>query len=189
MRIFLILFLATLSLNLFAKTKKGEKKLFKTVFPQMQSLKEIKVKDSISDEPINTTIKEVIGPRGRIGFARNIVTTTGCDSACLPLSYSAFYDKNAGFIKILSSSGLTKINHAPFTQEDYSTLGLILSLNPENFRTVSHPKEMTDAISGETLKLFENSVVKGAAYSTLRINLYNQNTIKELKAYLKKSGK
>ena len=156
-------------------------KSYKNVFPTLTSTETITIPDTISDNPVNTKILKAYNGKDLLGYIRNIDTTTGCNSACLPISYTSFYGPSGDYLKVLSESGLTKINHAPFTLEDYSQLELILSLAPIEFGKVKHPKEMTDAISGETLKQFQPLVVKGAAYSTLRIHLYNQDTLKVLK--------
>jgi hypothetical protein len=49
-------------------------------------------------------------------------------------------------------------------------------MNPKVFKKVNHPTEMVDAISGETKKDYKEHVVKNAAYSSLRVNLYHQQT-------------
>ena len=121
-----------------------------------------------------------------LGFARPIETTTGCNSACLPISYMAFYNTTAQYLKLISSVGLTKINHVPFTASDYAKLDFILALAPTELSNVANPRDMTDALSGATLKTYQNLVVQGAAYSSLRIHLYNQLSIKQIKAKLLK---
>jgi len=40
---------------------------------------------------------------------------------------------------------------------------------------------MVDAITSETLKVYKPFVVDNAAYTTLRLNLYNQDTLTQLK--------
>jgi hypothetical protein len=141
----------------------------------------VKIKDSISANPVNTELLKIIILGKNVGYARSIATTTGCNSACLPLNYITFYDINGKFLKLVSKDGLTKIGHASFTTADYSNLEFILVMAPSEFSKVVHPKEMTDALSGATLKEYKASVVAGAAYSTLRIHLYNQNTINIIK--------
>jgi hypothetical protein len=54
--------------------------------------------------------------------------------------------------------------------------------NPKEFKSIIHPKEMVDAISSETLKAYSGFVIKEAAYTTLRMNLYNQDTLKLLES-------
>ena len=148
----------------------------KKVFPKLTSIQKVAIKDTISDDPINTTLLKVLSGGRPIGYIRNISTTTGCNSACLPVNYTSFYDVKGNFLKLKSREGLTKLNHAVFTEEDYSQLELIISLSPKELSTIKNPKELTDAISGATLKQFQSLVVKGAAYSTLRIHLYNLET-------------
>lgn len=172
--------MGTFTLIIHASDKKTQD-FYRKVFPNFTRVEEKIVVDTISDEAVNTIILKVFAEKKHIGFIRNIYTTTGCDSACLPVSYTSFYDKKGQFIKNLSQDGLTKINHAPFTAEDYARLDLIVSLSPHEFGKIKHPKELTDALSGATLKVYEPIVVEGAAYSTLRIHLYNVDTINWIK--------
>ena len=182
-KIFVLLILYTATLQ-----AKGVKALYKKVFPGISIIKAFEVKDTISDNPINNQILKVYNNEGLVGFIREINSSTGCNSACLPVIYTSFYDSKGGFKKILSKDGLTKINHTPFSDEDYSNLDFIVSMEPEKFNEVSHPKEMTDAISGATLKKYQDVVVKGAAYTTLRVHLYNLNTQNLIKKHLNKTN-
>lgn len=181
--IFCIVFL---SFSSFSLTENSVDDHYLKVFKDATKLVPIAVKDTISDEPVNVTIFEVYKDNKRIGFLRDIHTTTGCNSACLPVSYTSFYDSNGKYLKVLSRDGLTKKNHAPFTDEDYSQLEFIISLAPSEFNTVKHPTELTDGLSGATLPKYKDVVVKDAAYSTLRIHVYNLNTQNLIKNHLKK---
>lgn len=180
--LYCLFFFPLSSLALSVDDKLEAKKQFKS-----ESLTFVKhtIDDVISDNPINTAIYIIKDKVKILGFVRPISTTTGCDSACLPLNYNSYYDEKGLFKKIVSREGLTKIGHAPFNSKDYSTLEFILTMNPVSFLSISHPKELTDALSGETLKKYQVDVVKGAAYSTLRINLYNQDTLKQIKTITK----
>lgn len=153
----------------------------KEIFPQMTRKVEFKILDSVSAEKNNTQIFAVYNKKKLLGFVRPISTTTGCNSACLPLNYETFYSAKGDYISLYSEAGLTKINHEPFSKDDYSRLEILLAMAPQEFSKISHPKELTDAISGATLKDYVPLVVKGAAYSTLRIHLYNQETLNFLK--------
>lgn len=164
-----------------AKVGRDELNRVKEVFPKAIKLKKVKVSDPISKSPINTTIFEIYSDVELLGFARGIETTTGCNSSCLPISYMSFYDEKGSYLKLSSEVGLTKIYHAPFTSADYAKLDLILALAPEKLSAVKNPLDMTDALSGETLKAYKDVVVKGAAYSSLRIHLYNQLSLKQIK--------
>lgn len=167
------------SLSSWADTKID---FYKKVFPNLNSTRPHKIADPISDEPTNTELLEAFDAQNNLlGYIREVSTTTGCNSACLPVIFTLFYDKNIQFKKLLSRDGLTKKNHAPFTSEDYQKLELILLMNPKEFEKVGYPTEMVDAISGATLKVYDQVVVKNAAYSSLRVNTYNQQTIKEIK--------
>ena len=152
------------------------------VFPGASFQEEVIIKDNISKNPINNKILKIFdSTKSLIGYIRNIETTTGCDSACLPVVFTLFYDKEKNLVKLLSQPGLTKKYHAKFTSKDYEKLALILLMNPDEFKKVNHPTEMVDVISGATKDEFQNSVVKDAAYTSLRVNLYNQDTLELLK--------
>jgi hypothetical protein len=173
----LLVFLA--SLSVFAKEDPSI--LYKSVFKSLGSVKEHRVVDTISENPINNKILEFKNKKGEtIGFAREIVTTTGCNSACLPIIATLFYSKDRKFLSLKSRDGLTKKNHAPFTPDDYANLDMILMQNPKIFAAITHPKQMVDAITSETTKDYSLYVIKQAAYTTLRMNLYNQDTLKLL---------
>ncbi len=152
--------------------------LYKKVFPTYNKALSSRMPDPIGEAPVNTTLLKVFKDKKLLGYIREITTSTGCHSACLPVIYTSFYNGKGELIKLLSKDGLTKIGHAPFTPEDHAKLELILAMAPTEFDQIKHPKELTDAISGETFKKFENIVVRGGAYSTLRVHLYNQHTSK-----------
>lgn len=177
MKLLLLAFL--FSINCFAESKLD---FYKKVFPNIATTKKQKISDPISERPTNTEVLLAFDQQNNlIGHIREVNTTTGCNSACLPVVFTLFYDKEINFKKMLSRDGLTKKNHAPFTEADYQKLELLLLMNPSEFKKVGHPTEMVDAISGATLKEYQQVVVKEAAYSSLRINTYNQQTISELK--------
>jgi len=151
---------------------------YKRVFAKLHHTKSHAIVDNISENPINKIIIEVFDKQNkRLGFYRNLITTTGCNSACLPIIATLFYSGNKSFLRIGSRDGLTKRNHAEMEDEDYRKLELILVMAPVEFNTVKHPKEMVDALTGETNKRFVPYVVKAAAYTSLRIHIYNQDTL------------
>jgi hypothetical protein len=150
---------------------------FKKVFAKLDQADAHTISDRISETPINTVIYQLKSKGVVLGHAREVRTTTGCNSECLPINYTAFYDKKGNYLKLYSKDGLTKIGHAPFTQDDLIRLSYLLDLAPEEFKAIDHPTELTDILSGATLKKLRPFVVKGAAYSTLRIHLYNQDTL------------
>lgn len=166
----------------YAKLSPEQIKLIREVFPSASEFKKSSVKDPISDDPVNTSLYLALKNSTLLGYIRPIETTTGCNSACLPISYMSFYSPKGEYLELKSIPGLTKINHTPFTGSDYAKLGLLLAMAPKTLDGVENPRDMTDALSGATLKKYQNSVVEGAAYSTLRIHLYNQLTIKQILA-------
>lgn len=167
-------------MSVFAKQEAPEV-LYKKVFKEYTTIKEHKVVDTISENPINTKVLEFKNNKDEtIGFARELITTTGCDSACLPIIATLFYTKDRKFLTLKSRDGLTKKNHVAFTVDDYAHLEMILMQNPPVFAKVEHPKQMVDALTGETTKDFSDYVIHQAAYTSLRMNLYNQDTLKLL---------
>jgi hypothetical protein len=181
----LFIILLSISLNTQSNELKGLETInfYKKILKDYSSVKKHNVKDNISKDPLNTQILEVFdSKKKRVGFIREIITSTGCNSACLPIIATFFYNQNKQFITLQSSEGLTKKNHEEFTTEDYQNLDFILLKNPKEFKSIINPKEMVDAITSETLKSYKAFVIKEAAYSTLRLNLYNQDTLKLLKS-------
>ncbi len=172
--------LLLISTCLFAKIR-NPKKLYKKVFPAFSDSKSYTVEDNISEEPVNTTLLKALDSDNKtLGFIRELATTTGCNSQCLPIIVTLFYDKDKNFLTLKSRPGLTKKDHVPFTESDYKELEFILVQNPKPFKSVVHPKMMVDAITSETLKVYKPFVVENAAYTSLRLNLYNQDTLKQL---------
>ncbi len=167
---------------IFASPSAEKIQSYKSVFFDLKSIDSQKVPDPISDNPINTELLIAKNSAGKIiGFIREVTTSTGCNSECLPVIFTLYYNSAKTLVKLKSTPGLTKKYHARFTDKDYQKLDLILALNPVVFKKVVHPTEMVDAISGATKKEFVNDVVKNAAYTSLRVNLYNQQTLDELK--------
>ena len=162
-----------------------QKKLYQKVFPTFSKIETIKVSDEVSAEKNNRKLLVVFNNKKRIGFIRNINTTTGCNSACLPIKYSSFFNAKGEYQKLISPPGLTKIYHNPMTVEDLGKLDFILAIAPKILNGIKDPKEMTDALSGETFKKYKEVTVEGAAYSTLRIHLYHQETLKHIKNYIR----
>lgn len=158
------------------------KPLYKKVFPKIQNTESIDIPDPINYKPVNTKILIAYSKAKKVlGYIREVKTNTGCDSACLPIVCTLFYDSDKKFLKILSEPGLTKLNHEDFTNDDYFKLETILLRNPSIFKKVTHPYDMVDGITRATTKLYKDSVVPTAAYTTLRLNSYNQHTLKYLK--------
>lgn len=169
------------SIFILSPTFANELDFIKKVFSKTSKVQDFSIVDTISENPINTKIFKVFNQRNvLIGYYRRIITTTGCNSACLPIHVTLFYNENKKFKTLKSEKGLTKKNHVSFTDSDYNELELILNLNPSDFKKVNHPKDMVDVITGQTTKEFSDDVVKEAAYTSLRVNKYNQDTLKQL---------
>ncbi len=174
--LFLFLFLSTSS---FSKEVKQEL-LYLKVFKNFKSFKEVKIKDGISEFKTNKTLLEAFDDKKRIGFIREVTTSTGCNDGCLPVIFTLFYNHKGEFLRLLSREGLTKKDHEEFEDIDYIQLESILRKNPSVFKKVIHPTNMVDAITRATLKVFQPHIIARAAYTTLRVNLYNQETLQFL---------
>lgn len=161
------------------------KDIVKLVFKDYTKKEVLKINDPINDEPTNTSILKIYKGDQHIGFVRQVTTSTGCNDGCLPVIFDLYYDQKGTFLKLLSTPGLTKKHHKPFTPNDYIQLEMIILQAPEIFNSVAHPKQMVDAISGATTKIYEPYVIKQAAYTTLRVHLFHQHTSKYIKNLLK----
>jgi hypothetical protein len=179
------LFIAIIiSINTYAKSNKLEviddkkKQYYADPFSHGFYYTEHKVKDPNDQE--NTVIKKIYGEDKKpIGFIRDIETTSGCDSACKPVIFSLAYYTDCTFKTLIApKEGLTKTMHKEFTEKDFIKLISIIQKNPKEFASIKNPENLVDALSGQTLKEYQPIVVKDAAYSTLRVNMYNQHTIK-----------
>lgn len=164
--------------------------LYKKVFKSYSKTVVHKTKDRISEFKTNKTILEVLDTSGkRLGFIREVNTSTGCNDGCLPVIFTLFYDSKGNFLRLLSKEGLTKKDHEEFTDLDYLKLETILRKNPAEFKMVGHPSEMVDAITRATLKVYEPHVIAKAAYTTLRVSLYNQDTLNFIRKNIIKISK
>jgi hypothetical protein len=180
MKLLVTLFIT--SITFAANISKENLSYYRKVFPEANYQEAMNIPDPISDKPTNKTILKIFNKSKKpVGYVREIKTTTGCDSACLPVVFTLFYTPDKVLKKLQTRPGLTKKFHAPFTVKDYEKLDLVLLMNPPIFKKVNHPTEMVDALSGETKKEFVPHVVKQAAYTSLRVNLYHQQTWKFLK--------
>jgi len=184
-----ILLLFIFSLLLFGSAPKNLD-LYKKVFKSYSKSKVHKTVDRISEFKTNKTILEALDSSGkRLGFIREVNTSTGCNDGCLPVIFTLFYDSKGQFLRLLSKEGLTKKDHEEFGEFDYLNLETIIRKNPPVFKKVGHPSEMVDAITRATLKVYKAHVIERAAYTTLRVNLYNQDTLNFINESILKTTK
>ncbi len=155
---------------------------YRQVFPSFHAVTPIIILDSIDGaDSVNTQILLVKDKlKKNIGFIRDIKTSTGCQSACLPVIFTLFYNQEFKFLKILSKEGLTKKNHEPFSPEDYWQLEALLIKSPAELEKIKTPHEMVDVLTSATKVELKPFVVSAAAYSTLRIFKYHQETMRVL---------
>lgn len=167
----------------FAQTSENDSH-YSNIFPEIKQLRPRPIPDPINDKPVNTEIIVAYNKEQKIiGFIREVTTSTGCHSECLPVIFTLYYGHD-GTLKTVNTSqknGLTKKYHLPFNKKDMAQLEIILMENPSLFETVKEPREMVDAFSGATKSEYVPFVVKEAAFTTLRVNLYHQQTLKFIK--------
>lgn len=174
-----IVFLLFIQSSLASDAKRSE--LYVKVFSSFSKTKTHKIADNISEFKTNVKLLVALDKGGkRLGFIREVTTSTGCNDGCLPVIFTLFYDAKGKYLKLLSRPGLTKKDHEEFNELDYIRLETILRKNPGIFKMVAHPTEMVDGITRATLTQYQPHVIAKAAYTTLRTNLYNQETLKHI---------
>lgn len=184
-KLILIIFVTSFSFISKVSSNEGDLDFFKKFFKNLESTKKIKIDDPVKNESTNLVLYEVFDKSSKsIGFIRDVSTSTGCNDGCLPVIFTLFYSKEGKLLGLRSKEGLTKKYHEPYNDQDYLNLQLILDRNPKSFIGVKHPSEMVDAITRATKKEYVGDVIEKSAYTTLRINLFNQHTLKFLKNYL-----
>ena len=189
-RVKILIFLFAFNLNsaAFSKLSPEKIKFYKLNFLKAEKFKTIAIDDPIVDEPVNLTLIQVLDKdRNLLGFLREVSTSTGCDDGCLPVIFTLFYSKDGKLIYLKSQEGLTKKDHEEYQEKDYLDLQLILEKNPKSFKKIKHPSEMVDAITRATINKYKGDVVARSAYTTLRVNIYNQHTLKFLQKLLSPS--
>ena len=186
MRLVVIIFLNFFIISAVLGKAESNRKQHQSIFPKLHTLSKLAITDPISDKPVNINALIALDKKGnKLGFIREINTTTGCNSECLPVIFTLYYDAKLSFIKLLSKEGLTKLDHQPFSNNDYFTLHRLILKNPKMFKRVKHPLDMVDGFTGATKLIYKTSAVKKAAFTTLRVNAYYQQTLLELKKILK----
>ncbi|MDA8793959.1 hypothetical protein N9N67_11985, partial [Bacteriovoracaceae bacterium] len=165
---------------------------YKMEYPGLSTVHVIEISDPVNpDGPVNTKLLRIQDSQNKtLGFVREITTSTGCNDGCYPIILTLFCDPSGEYLRLKSETGLTKKNHEPMSAEDLFKLDLVIRTNPPEFKKIKHPKDMVDALTGETKPKFVGKVVPMAAYSSYRISMYYQHTKKEiLKVNLSSLGK
>ncbi|MBL6991082.1 MAG: hypothetical protein ISR65_14950 [Bacteriovoracaceae bacterium] len=186
-KVFLVVLICVASAICQAQTQTINKKdrvFYKLVFKNIHSAKTLKIADPfLTDAKNNNLLLKVYDKNKKhLGFIRNLNTTTGCNSLCLPLIFTLFFDSNAKFIKLLSTGTLTKLGHEKFTEQDLAKLNFLLQVPPQSFLKIKQPIEVVDAITMATKKEFIKDVVPQAGLTSFRTFQYLQQTQKKIKS-------
>jgi hypothetical protein len=169
-----------LSLNSFAEFTKlndTQKSFYKNVFPKadLQSLE--KIVDPILKNSNNLSYSKIYNKeKSLLGYVRNISTTTGCNTACLPLNFSLVFNSTAKFITVLVKEQLTKVNHIPLSKQEMEGLILFVTIPPIANNHLPRPTQIVDAITMATRKEYSKGVAKGAALTFYRVLSYKNQT-------------
>ena len=100
--------------------------IIRNIFKDYTKKESLTIDDPINDMPTNTKLIKVFKGDKTIGFVRQVTTSTGCNDGCLPVIFDLYYDASGEFLKLLSTPGLTKKYHKPFTPNDYIQLEMIV---------------------------------------------------------------
>ena len=130
----------------------------------------------------NNTIVEVLGKNGStVGYRRKIRSNVCPEGLCLLVDFELVFDKEGKVLGLgENTQPLTKRNHDPFTKEDYKKLVDIISDDslklPQEPYDLIYSKEDVDGVTGATKLSYQDKVVPGAAYTTLKIKQYVDKT-------------
>lgn len=117
----------------------------------------------------NTHVFKVYRNDTLVKIYRPVDTTTGCDSACAPVSFHLAYDPREKTIELLEdpNNPLQKTGHTPWSQEDKKKMQSVLKSLPTWFVHLPSPSFTTE--QGQTWPLYKETLVAGAAYTSYRI--------------------
>lgn len=113
---------------------------------------------------INKSSEKVAGFR-----AFNV--STGCQTGCTPVIFHLMFDPKGRVLKLIQDpqNPLRKIHHASFDDQDTQRLEKILKETEKALCDVRHPSALTNNHYGfppQTFTYYQNTVIKGAAYSS-----------------------
>lgn len=143
-------------------------------------------------------------------YYSNIFTPVCNTGECLPVKINLYWDLDGNYERFDQPKGeiLTKLDHVPFTEDDYALLQDILKdgSDPRLFGQVKHYKgsatedmsnpapaetrmltkyEMVDGISGATLPELEERFVPGALYTTYTLWGLAHDKQQQMRSYTK----
>ncbi len=133
----------------------------------------INFNDSIPDDTLTIYFSEPDLPSA---FSRDIHTAVCLDTLCRVVDITLYWEITGKYLGFSLPSGtqLTKKEHTPFSEKDYSRLNEILSdsssqlrtFTPEDIHPVKKSVNHTDGITGATLPDLASWIVPEAAYSS-----------------------
>ncbi len=137
----------------------------------------------------NDSTKLVLDASGNPLFFSREVFTEACETGvCYPIKLTLFWDYAGSFLgfSVNNEFPLTKASHKEFSELDYFQLYTLLN-HPESkiskytkkdlVKVNQKKKDATDAVSGATVKVSNETMVSGAAFTCLTLwNIVNRNT-------------
>ena len=120
-------------------------------------------------------LSQVLDSAGQTKYFYRDIDQFPCDdSVCQRMQVRLYWDVNGKYLKLMTEegSGLTKLNHKPFTPRDYQKLDELLS-NPKSYLRYYKLENLTnkaaekhyysvDAVSGSTVTEVTYETVRGA---------------------------
>ena len=138
---------------------------------------------------------------GRNTFFYRHFTTAVCESReCYPVEITFYWDFAGNYLgfEVPGDKPLTKLNHKPFTDNEYDKLDAVLRDPYSKLKYYSYydlvsndagaDSSSVDATTGATLNEVSEIVVKGAVYSFYRLwHLANGNIINQIRRIAEKN--
>ena len=150
--------------------------------------------DSIPDDTLSIYFSATNQPEA---FSRNIYTAVCIDSLCRPVDITLYWEVTGKYIgySLPPREELTKREHVPFSESEYTRLSEILAdsssqlgfYSPEEIHPAKQAIKKTDGITGATLPDLSPWIVPEAAYTSYTIwHLTYGDTCDSIMAYTKK---
>jgi hypothetical protein len=120
-------------------------------------------------------IKPIVDSDGMpCGYSMRLITDVCLDNTCDILDITIYWDLFGRYERFEYPPGrpLTKMNHEPFSEEDYTFLDRILSNRDSILKIYSidwfmeQQSDEVDAVSGATAENVDSEVVEGAVYTS-----------------------
>jgi hypothetical protein len=153
-----------------------------------------KFKDAIPDDTLTIFYAN---PEQPVAFSRNIHTAVCSDTVCRLVNLTIYWEVTGKFLgySVPGNEELTKKEHEPFLESDYTRLGEILAdsssllgfYSPEEISPVKTTVVKADGITGATIPDLTSWIVSNAAYTSYTLwHLTYGSTRDSIKAYTRK---